>query len=229
VAREIETIVRLTRAAEFRDEVTGQHVVRVGHMCAALARTIGLPHGECEMLLLAAPMHDIGKVATPDGILLKPGPLTAAEFEIMKGHTIAGYEILKGSESPMLQCAAEIALTHHERFDGKGYPRGLGGSDIPLSGRLCSIVDVFDALTSKRPYKAACSLEKALEAVDAGVGGQFDPDVAGFFHDSMDEILAIKKRFLDPVDSGAFKEALEHPKDPSLADGRPSDLLLIAR
>jgi putative two-component system response regulator len=212
VDREIETIVHLTRAAEFRDEVTGQHVIRVGHMCAAVARTIGLPTEEREMLLLAAPMHDIGKVATPDGILLKPGPLTADEFEIMKQHTTAGYEILKDSESGMLQCAAEIALTHHERFDGKGYPRKLVGSHIPLGGRLCSTVDVFDALTSVRPYKRAWDIEKAIAAIDAGSGTQFDPDVVGMFHNSIDEILAIKKQFADPADITTFKEALDHPK-----------------
>jgi response regulator RpfG family c-di-GMP phosphodiesterase len=207
--REIETIVRLTRAAEFRDDMTGQHVIRVGHMCAALGRTIGLPDEECKILLLAAPMHDIGKVATPDGILLKPGPLTPEEFAIMKQHTIAGYEILKGSDSAMLQCAADIALTHHERFDGKGYPRGLSDSDIPLSGRLCSIVDVFDALTSERPYKRAWSTEKALTTIDEGVGTQFDPDVAGVFHASLDDILAIKQRFADgtPAGVGSLEKA----------------------
>jgi response regulator RpfG family c-di-GMP phosphodiesterase len=208
-AREIETIVRLTRAAEFRDEVTGQHVVRVGHMCATLARTIGLPDEECERLLLAAPMHDIGKVATPDGILLKPGPLTADEFSIMRQHTVAGYEILKGSESAMLRCAAEIALTHHERFDGKGYPRGLSGNGVPLTGRLCSIVDVFDALTSKRPYKEAWDVDRAIETIDAGNGGQFDPDVVAAFHASLDELLAIKARFSDPSDIGILKKTLE--------------------
>jgi putative two-component system response regulator len=199
-AREIETIARLTRAAEFRDEVTGQHVVRVGHMCAILARTIGLPEEECSTLFLAAPMHDIGKVATPDGILLKPGPLTTDEFAIMKRHTVAGFEILKDSESAMLQCAADIALTHHERFDGKGYPRGLTGTDIPLSGRLCSIVDVFDALTSKRPYKDAWDVDRALAMIREGTGSQFDPDVASAFHASLDQHLAIKAKFSDPSD-----------------------------
>jgi response regulator RpfG family c-di-GMP phosphodiesterase len=210
VAREIETIVRLTRAAEFRDDVTGMHVIRVGHMCAALARNIGLPDEECKMLLLAAPMHDIGKVATPDGILLKPGKLTVEEFDIMKRHTTIGYEILKDSESPMLQCAAEIALTHHERFDGTGYPRALSGSSIPLSGRLCSIVDVFDALTSKRPYKEAWSFERALAMIESESGTQFDPDVNAAFCNSLDEILAIKKRFSDATaGSASLREAFE--------------------
>jgi putative two-component system response regulator len=195
--QEMETIERLTRAAEFRDSVTGMHVVRVGEMCAALARTIGLPEDECRMLRLSAPMHDIGKVATPDHILLKPGPLTPEEFEIMKQHAMAGYDILKGSRSPMLQQAAEIALTHHERWDGTGYPRGLGGTQIPLSGRLCSIVDVFDALTSVRPYKKAWTIEEALAELTTKSGTAFDPDVVAVFHDSRTAIVDIKQRFSD--------------------------------
>ncbi len=198
--REIETIVRLTRAAEFRDSVTGMHVVRVGEMCAALARTIGVAEEECETLRLAAPMHDIGKVATPDQILLKPGPLTPEEFAIMKDHTIAGHSILSGSTSPMLQRAAEIALTHHERWDGSGYPNALRGTEIPLSGRLCSAVDVFDALTSVRPYKSAWSIEDAMRELNAKSGSQFDPDVIAIFHDTLDEITDIRHRFSDDME-----------------------------
>lgn len=208
VARELETIIRLTRAAEFRDEVTGLHVIRVGHMCSTLATAIGLPDDECKMLLLAAPMHDIGKLATPDEILLKPGKLTVEEFEIMKRHTTAGYDILKNSDSEMLRCAAEIALTHHERFDGGGYPRGLQGGAIPLSGRLCSIVDVFDALTSVRPYKKAWTLDDAIDAINAGNGTQFDPDVVDLFHSAYDQIVAIKRQFTDvAVDPGSVANA----------------------
>lgn len=195
--REIETIMRLTRAAEFRDANTGMHVIRVGEMCAALARAMGLPDAECEMLLLAAPMHDVGKVATPDDILLKPGKLTADEWTVMKEHTSVGYQILSESESPMLQLAAEIAISHHERFDGKGYPRGIKGHDIPFSGRLCSIVDIFDALTSVRPYKAAWTNEEALEEIQQGIGTFFDPDIHALFFENVDEILDIKKRFHD--------------------------------
>lgn len=194
-SREIETILRLTRAAEFRDDITGMHVIRVGHICATLARAVGMAEEECKRFLLAAPMHDIGKVATPDGILLKPGPLTPDEFEIMKLHTIAGHEILKDSASAMLQLAAEIALTHHERFDGNGYPRGLKGSEIPLSGKLCSIADVFDALTSARPYKEAWTIEQAVEHIDSARKTQFDPELVDVFHRSFDEIVAIKRRF----------------------------------
>ncbi len=204
VEREIETIARLTRTAEFRDDVTGLHVIRVGHMCAALGRTVGLPNDECKMLLLAAPMHDIGKVATPDAILLKPGRLDAAEMEIMKQHTTSGFEILKNSKSPMLQLAAEIALTHHERFDGTGYPQGMRGDAIPLSGRLCSIVDVFDALTSVRPYKDAWPVEQALETVRGGSGTQFDPEVVALFDRGLDDILSIKRRFSDDANLSSY-------------------------
>src|SRR5579862_2694834 len=208
IERDIETIVRLTRAAEFRDDVTGMHVIRVGYMCEAIARTAGLSDRECKTLLLAAPMHDIGKVATPDRILLKPGPLSAEEFEIMKQHTVAGYEILKDSESIMLKCAADIALTHHERWDGLGYPRGLAKEDIPISGRFCSLVDVFDALTSIRPYKAAWSMEDAVAAIDDAAGSKFDPYVVEVFHDSFDRVLEIKREFSDTtVDSATIREA----------------------
>jgi putative nucleotidyltransferase with HDIG domain len=197
--REVETIMRLTRAAEFRDAGTGMHVVRVGEMAAALARSMGLPSAECEMILLAAPMHDVGKVATPDEILLKPGKLTVAEFEVMKQHAQAGYEILRESESPMLQLAAEIAISHHERFDGKGYPNHLAGHDIPLSGRLVSIVDVFDALTSVRPYKPAWTSDAAIAEIRKGNGTQFDPEIHELFFGALDEILDIRRRFQDNV------------------------------
>ncbi len=195
--RELETVMRLTKAAEFRDENTGLHVVRVGEMAAVLARSLGMPPEEVEMLLLAAAMHDVGKVATPDNILLKPGKLTADEMAIMKQHSTAGYEILKESESPMLQLAAEIALSHHERWDGTGYPRGIAGTDIPLSGRLVSIVDVFDALTSVRPYKPAWPIDDALDEISRGIGKHFDPEIHALFFESIDEIVEIKRRFAD--------------------------------
>jgi len=206
VEREVETIARLTRTAEFRDDVTGLHVIRVGHMCAALGRTLGLPPEECRKLLLAAPMHDIGKVATPDAILMKPGKLTEDEMAIMRMHTTAGYEILKNSKSPMLQLAAEIALTHHERYDGSGYPRKLRGAEIPLGGRLCSLVDVFDALTSVRPYKDAWPIEEALANVRGASGSQFDPEIVDAFNRSLDDVLAIKQRFADGAGDSAYHE-----------------------
>lgn len=201
LSREIETIVRLTRLAEFRDDVTGTHVIRVGQMCAAVGRAMSLDDEECRTLLLAAPMHDIGKVAIEDGVLRKPGPLSAEEFEKMKRHTVAGYEILKDSESPMLRCAAEIALSHHERWDGNGYPHGLRGEAIPLGGRICSVVDVFDALTSERPYKAAWPVGRALKVLLDDAGTRFDPTVVDAFQEALGEIIAIKRRFSERAPS----------------------------
>ncbi len=197
IARELETLMKLARAAEFRDDVTGMHIVRVGHISAALGRSMRLSEHDCDTLAQAAPMHDIGKIAIPDGILLKPGPLTVAEFEIMRRHAAAGFDILKGGDSPILRCAAEIALTHHERFDGTGYPRRLRGLDIPLSGRICAVADVFDALTSVRPYKDAWPPDRAIEFVLQGSGTQFDPDVVAAFHDAYPEICTIRARFED--------------------------------
>jgi putative two-component system response regulator len=195
--QEVETITRLTRAAEFRDSITGFHVIRVGEICAALGRTMGLTTDECRHLMLAAPMHDIGKVATPDHILLKPGRLTPEEFEVMKLHTIAGYTILKDSTSPMLQMAAEIALNHHEKWDGSGYPNGLRRTEIPISARLCSIADVFDALTSVRPYKVAWTIDDAVAEINKLSGTQFDPDIVAIFHTSLQQIIEIKHRLRD--------------------------------
>jgi putative two-component system response regulator len=197
VAREKETINRLMRAAEFRDNETGMHIVRMGHFSAQIARALGLPESECEMLLMATPMHDIGKVATPDRILLKPGKLDAGEWEIMKQHTIAGYEILKDSQSELLQMAALIALSHHEKFDGSGYPNGVKGEDIPLCGRICAVSDVFDALTSERPYKHAWPVEEAIAEIDRLAGTHFDPELVGAFHATLPSILEIRERYQD--------------------------------
>ncbi len=197
VAREKETINRLMRAAEFRDNETGMHILRMGHFSAELGRAIDLPESECETLLMATPMHDIGKVATPDSILLKPGKLDADEWVIMKKHTIAGYEILKDSQSELLQMAAQIALSHHEKFDGSGYPYGLRGEDIPLCGRLCAVSDVFDALTSERPYKSAWPVEHAIDEIDRLAGSHFDPMLVRAFHQALPRILEIKKEYRD--------------------------------
>ena len=196
-SKELETLFKLARAAEFRDDVTGMHIVRVGHMTAALARAMGLPQRDCDVLAQAAPMHDIGKIAVPDDILLKPGPLTPDEFAVMRRHAAAGYDILKGGDSPILRAAAEIALTHHERWDGTGYPRRLRGCEIPLSGRLCSLADVFDALTSARPYKPAWAPDRAIAALLSGAGTQFDPEVVDAFHAAYPEICAIRLRYGD--------------------------------
>jgi putative two-component system response regulator len=195
--RERETINRLSRAAEFRDNETGMHIVRMGRFAQVLGRAVGLGEDEAEVLLLAAPMHDIGKVATPDAILLKPGKLTPDEWTIMKQHTTAGYEILKDSSSKMLQKGAEIALTHHEKWDGSGYPNGLAGDEIPISGRICALGDVFDALTSVRPYKPAWPVEQAIVHIHQSSGTHFDPDLVKLFERVMPEINEIRAKLTD--------------------------------
>lgn len=196
-ARERETINRLMRAAEFRDNETGMHIVRMGHFSAEIGRAYGLSEKDCETLLMATPMHDIGKVATPDRILLKPGKLDPGEWEIMKQHTVLGYEILKDSASELLQAAAEIALSHHEKFDGSGYPYGLRGDAIPLNGRICAVSDVFDALTSERCYKTAWPVNIAIAEMDIVSGQHFDPDLIDAFHQALPTIIEIKERYRD--------------------------------
>lgn len=197
VAREQETITRLARAAEFRDPETGAHIVRMAHYSQRIARQLGLDDELCERILSAAPMHDIGKVGTPDHILLKPGRLTAEELVVMHQHSRIGHDILKGSSSPMIQMAAEIALTHHEKFDGSGYPDGTIGEAIPISGRIVAVADVFDALTSPRPYKEAWPLERAFDFIKTGRGSHFDPACVDAFFAVIPEILLIRERFQD--------------------------------
>lgn len=195
--REQETINRLVRAAEFRDGDTGLHIVRMGHYAALLGRTMGLSAEEQRLLLLATPMHDVGKVATPDSILLKKGPLTDSEWEIMRQHARKGYEILAGSTSKVLILAAQIALRHHEKWDGSGYPDHLRGTNIPLAARICAIGDVFDALTSKRPYKRAWSVEDAFKELRARAGSHFDPLLVEEFLARRADVLEIGARFAD--------------------------------
>jgi putative two-component system response regulator len=197
VAQERETIFCLAKAAEYRDPETGAHIIRMAHYSRHIARVLGLSIEEQELLLEAAPMHDIGKVGTPDLILLKPGKLTTDEFSIMKQHAVIGYEVLNTASSHMLKTAAEIAHTHHEKFDGSGYPRGLKGQDIPLFGRIVAVADVFDALTSERPYKKAWSIEEATELIREGAGKHFDPSCVEAFFADFDDVLAIKHRFVD--------------------------------
>jgi len=197
--REQETIHRLTRASEFRDNDTGMHIVRMGRYSAILARALGLSADQQDLLLLAAPMHDVGKVATPDHILLKKGPLSPDEWDIMKQHTLAGYEILKDSKSPLLQQAAEIAVSHHEKWDGSGYPHALYGKYIPISGRICAVADVFDALTSVRPYKPAWPIEKAVVHLHQNSGSHFDPDVVSAFEHAFDDIQGVRQSLADAV------------------------------
>jgi putative two-component system response regulator len=193
--RERDTVFRLCKAAEYRDPETGAHILRMAHYSQLIAKNLGLPIEQQELLLEAAPMHDLGKVGITDNILLKPGKLDAAEFEIMKQHAAFGYELLKDSTSRVLQAGAEIALGHHEKFDGSGYPQGLRGELIPLFSRIVAVADVFDALTSERPYKKAWTLEQAVDFLNAGAGSHFDPQCVQAFLNGFDEVLAIRERY----------------------------------
>lgn len=197
LSREQKTISRLARAAEFRDPETGAHILRMAHYSELIARRLGLDDETCERLLAAAPMHDIGKIGTPDHILLKPGRLDENELVIMRQHPRIGHHILCGSSSPTIQLAATIALTHHEKFDGSGYPDGLAGEAIPLVGRIVAVADVFDALTSARPYKRAWELERAFTFLRNGRDNHFDPRCVDAFLAQIPAVLAIRERFQD--------------------------------
>jgi len=189
--QEGEALVILSKAAEYRDPETGAHISRMSHYSKLIAATLGLSEAEQDLILEASPMHDVGKVGTPDDILLKPGPLDQAEFSIMKQHANHGHEILNQGSSHLLQVAAEIAITHHEKFNGKGYPNGLKGTDIPLYGRIVAVADVFDALTSERPYKKAWPVEKAIALLKEESGEHFDPKCVEAFLSSMDQAMEI--------------------------------------
>jgi putative two-component system response regulator len=191
----LDTIHRLARAAEYKDENTGAHIQRISQYSALIARKMGLGDNEVENILYAAPMHDVGKIGIPDNILLKAGSLGADEWEIMKKHTVIGAEILRGSEAEFIRLAEVIALTHHEEWDGSGYPQGLKGTEIPLAGRIVAIADVFDALTSNRPYKTSHSVEESMNIIREKRGTQFDPDVVDAFFAVKDEILATREKY----------------------------------
>ncbi|OGP18717.1 MAG: hypothetical protein A2054_09895 [Deltaproteobacteria bacterium GWA2_55_10] len=181
-----ETVYRLTLAAEQRDKETGSHIKRISLYSQLLARYLRLPEQAVEAIFFASPMHDVGKIGIPDSILLKPGSLTDAEFEIMRTHTTIGAEILKDSDSEILDTAREIALTHHERWDGEGYPRGLKGEEIPLSGRIVNVVDIYDAIRSPRPYKEGLDHETACKII-LGHPERFDPVILKAFVDCAEE------------------------------------------
>jgi putative two-component system response regulator len=180
-ASRLEVLDRLALAAEYRDDATGEHTRRVARTSRALADALGLAAGEAELVALAAPLHDIGKIGIPDGILRKAGRLEANEQEIMRRHTIIGGRMLAESDSPVLCLAQDVALRHHERWDGRGYPDGLGGEEIPQAARIVAVADVFDALLCARPYKDAWPLEQAVGVVLGEAGGHFDPDVVRAF------------------------------------------------
>ena len=168
-------------AAEYRDEETGNHILRMSHISALLARAIGWDEEACELILHASPMHDIGKIGIPDAILLKPGKLEPNEWDIMKTHTTIGEKLLDGGDSDLLHLAREIAISHHEKWDGSGYPTGLKGEEIPLAARIFAVVDVWDAITSDRPYSHAWGKEKARQELRAQAGLHFDPKVVEVF------------------------------------------------
>ncbi len=195
----LDTTVRLSQAAEYKDEETGSHIKRMGYYTTAIAKAMALPPQDIEAILHAAPMHDIGKIGIPDRILLKSGPLNEQEWEIMKQHTVIGSNILSRSDSHVIQMAEQIALSHHEKWDGSGYPKGLKGSSIPVWGRISAIADVFDALTTRRPYKKALSVEHSLDILKEGRGIHFDPDIHDVFFSIEEEILSIRNRYDDPV------------------------------
>ena len=179
-AAQIEIIERLAKAAEFRDDNTGQHTERVGQMAALIARQIGLPDAQVSLIRRAAPLHDVGKIGVPDSILLKPGKLTEAEFDVVRTHTAIGARILSGSHFKTLRLAEEIAFSHHERWDGHGYA-GMPKDSIPLAGRIVAVADVFDALTQQRPYKEAWPVGDAIAEIDRQRGRQFDPALVDAF------------------------------------------------
>ena len=192
----LETIHRLAAAAEFKDEETADHIQRMSRYCALLAKRLALPDAEVDLVLQASPMHDIGKIGIPDSILLKPGKLTADEWAVMKKHTIYGARILGDSNFELLRVGETIALSHHERWDGTGYPNGLAGEEIPLFGRVCAVADVFDALTSRRPYKEPFSNETSLEIMRAGRGTHFDPKILDIFLNDFGMFEDIQKDFV---------------------------------
>ncbi|MBD3657098.1 HD domain-containing phosphohydrolase [Marinobacter sp.] len=194
----LQIIQRLGRAAEYKDNETGLHVIRMSHYCHILGLAAGMDEEEAELLLNAAPMHDIGKIGIPDSILRKPGKLTEDEMAEMKKHCEIGAEILGDDESDLLDLARIVALTHHERWDGAGYPAGLSGENIPRVGRIVAIADVFDALTSERPYKQAWTVGDALGLIKQEAGTHFDPELVKLFEQSLPQILEVKDRYADP-------------------------------
>ena len=182
----VEVVTRLAVAAEYRDDFTGQHTLRVGTLAAKIAQRLELPTEEVELLRLAARLHDVGKIGISDVLMLKPGKFSAAEFERMKEHALIGAQILSGGQSPLLRLAEVVALTHHERWNGQGYPHGLSGADIPLSGRIVAVADVYDALLSDRPYKSAWPPAEARAEIERQAGAQFDPQVVSAFLEVLD-------------------------------------------
>ena len=197
--REHELLMRMSRAAEFRDPETGAHIQRMAYYSRLIAGRLGLSEDDQLLILQAAPMHDVGKIGIPDHILLKPGALTPAEFAVMKTHSTIGFELLKESASSILQASAAIAISHHEKYNGSGYPYGVAGEAIPLFGRIVAVADVFDALTSERPYKKAWPVEQARVFLSDNAGQHFDPACVEAFLACWAEVLDIHARYQDAV------------------------------
>ncbi len=194
---QLETVERLAILAEYKDKVTGRHIQRMSEYSAVIARGLRLPPGEVELILHASRMHDVGKIAVPEAILRKPAALDTQEWSVMRQHSAIGSRILDNSSSQILQAGRVIALHHHERWDGAGYPNGLAGGDIPLWGRICAVADVFDAVTSERPYKPAFPNDEALQLLRDGKGKHFDPRVIDVFFECLEDILAIQDKYKD--------------------------------
>ncbi|THB78033.1 MAG: response regulator [Desulfobacteraceae bacterium] len=190
----IDSIHRLVMAAEYKDEDTGDHIVRIGSYCALIAEKLGASDEFIDNIYYASPMHDIGKIGIPDKILLKPGKLNHVEFETIKTHTLIGARLLSQSKSKILEMARQIALNHHEKYDGTGYPNGLQGESIPLEGRICAIADTFDALTSKRPYKNPYPFDVTYDILKKERGRQFDPRILDMFIENYDDFVDIRKK-----------------------------------
>ena len=198
----LQIVQRLGMAAEYRDEETGNHILRMSHSCALLAGSIGWSEADCDLILNASPMHDIGKIGIPDAVLLKPGKFEPHEWEIMKTHAAIGSRLLEGDDSDLMRMAREIALTHHEKWDGSGYPNGLAGEAIPQAGRIAALADVFDALTSVRPYKKAWTVDAAVDLIKENSGRHFDPALVEAFVQELPGIVAIRERFAEPGQAG---------------------------
>jgi putative two-component system response regulator len=192
-----DTVQALSRAIEGRDVETGQHIERMSRYAELLAHEYGLSTDDCQLIRLASPMHDVGKIGVPDGILFKPGKLSTSEFDVIKQHPELGYEILAKSEQPLLAMAAVIARSHHERWDGTGYPQGLSSNGIALEARIAAVADVFDALVSRRVYKPAFPLDRSLRTMEEGRGTQFDPDVVDLLLVNIDKVVAIQEQYRD--------------------------------
>ena len=199
----MQIIERLGRAAEYKDNETGLHVIRMSHYAQVLALAAGWSQVDAEELLAAAPMHDIGKIGIPDHILLKPGPLSAEEWAVMRNHPRIGADIIGEHRSTVLRLARQIALGHHEKWDGSGYPQGLAGEAIPEAARIVAIADVFDALTTARPYKKAWTIEAAVEQLRQDAGRHFDPTLVGLFLDALPQVLAIRERWKEDATEAA--------------------------